>query len=74
MCQPARALRGSNLMPGTASYPGGGAARPGAALAEIPLEIRHFDDLGRYLLMPMMQRVRVARQRAGELLGGRCGW
>ena len=74
MCQPARASRGSNLMSDTASHPRGGAARPGAALAEIPLEIRHFEDLGRYLLMPMMQRVRVARQRAGELLAGRTVW
>jgi len=74
MCQPERALRASNLMPDAASYPGGDAARPGAALAEIPLETRHFEDLGRYLLLPMMQRVRVARQRAGELLGGRTVW
>jgi trehalose synthase len=49
-------------------------ARPEEALAEIPLETRHFQDLGRYLLLPMMQRVRVARQRAGELLGGRTVW
>ena len=61
-------------MSDNASHPRGGAARPGAALAEIPLETRHFEDLGRYLLMPMMQRVRVARQRAGELLGGRTVW
>jgi trehalose synthase len=74
MCQPERALRASNLMPDAASYPRGGTARPGDALAEIPLETRHFEDLGRYLLLPMMQRVRVARQRAGELLGGRTVW
>ena len=37
----------------------------------IPLETRHFEDLGRYLLRPMMKRVRVAERHAGELLGGR---
>jgi trehalose synthase len=74
MGEPVRTLRGSNLMPDPASYPRGGVARPGEALAAIPLETRHFEDLGRYLLMPMMQRVRVARQRAGELLGGRTVW
>jgi trehalose synthase len=61
-------------MPDTACNPRGGVARLGEALAEIPLETRDFEDLGRYLLMPMMQRVRVARQRAGELLGGRTVW
>ncbi|HTS98912.1 MAG TPA: hypothetical protein VMI33_20090, partial [Streptosporangiaceae bacterium] len=49
-------------------------ARPGEALAAIPLETRHFEDLGRSLLMPMMQRVRLAQERAGELLGGRTVW
>ena len=44
------------------------------ALAEIPLETRHFRDLGRYLLEPMIERVRVAEQHAGELLGGRTVW
>jgi len=67
-------LRGSNLMSDAASYPRGGAAPPGQALTEIPLETRDFEDLGRYLLLPMVQRVRVARQRAAELLGGRTVW
>ena len=49
-------------------------ARPGEALAEIPLETRRFRDLGRYLLEPMIERVRVAEQHAGELLGGRTVW
>jgi trehalose synthase len=49
-------------------------ARPGEALAAISLETRHFEDLGRYLLRPMMKRVRVAQQHAGELLGGRTVW
>jgi hypothetical protein len=48
--------------------------RQGEALAEIPLETRHFQDLGRYLLEPMAERVRVAEQHAGELLGGRTVW
>jgi len=61
-------------MDDTASYPRGGVARPGEALAAIPLETRHFEDLGRSLLMPMMQRVRLAQERAGELLGGRTVW
>jgi hypothetical protein len=49
-------------------------ARPGEALAEIPLETRRFEDLGRYLLETMIERVRVAEQHAGELLGGRTVW
>ena len=61
-------------MPGPSSHPGDGPAQPGQALAEIPLETRDFEDLGRYLLMPMLQRVRVARQRAAELLDGRTVW
>jgi hypothetical protein len=32
----------------------------GEALATIPLETRHFEDLGRYVAEPMMERVRVA--------------
>ena len=55
------------------SYPCG-VARPGEALAEIPLETRRFRDLGCYLLEPMIERVRVAEQHAGELLGGRTVW
>jgi trehalose synthase len=51
-----------------------GVARPGEALAEIPLETRRFGDLGRYLLETMIERVRVAEQHAGELLGGRTVW
>jgi trehalose synthase len=51
-----------------------GVARPGEALAEIPLETRRFEDLGRYLLETMIERVRVAEQHAGELLGGRTVW
>ena len=49
-------------------------ARPEEALAAIPLETRHFEDLGRYLVRPMMKRVRVAQQHAGELLAGRTVW
>jgi len=49
-------------------------ARPGEALAEIPLETRRFEDLGGYLLETMIERVRVAEQHAGELLGGRTVW
>ena len=49
-------------------------ARPGEALTEIPLETRRFGDLGRYLLESMIERVRVAEQHAGELLGGRTVW
>ena len=43
-------------------------------LAAIPLETRHFEDLGRYLLEPAIERVRVAQQQAAELLGGRTVW
>ena len=49
-------------------------AQPEEALAAIPLETRHFEDLGGYLLRPMMARVRVAQQHAGELLAGRTVW
>ncbi len=49
-------------------------ARLGEDLAPIPLETRHFQDLGRYLREPMIERVRVAQQHAGELLGGRTVW
>ena len=42
----------------------------GEALATIPLETRHFEDLGRHLAEPMMERVRVAQQHAG----GRTVW
>jgi len=48
--------------------------RPGEGLAAIPLETRHFEDLGGYLPEPMIERVRVAQQRAGELLAGRTVW
>ena len=48
--------------------------RPGEGLAAIPLETRHFEDLGRYLLEPMTERVRAAQQYAGELLAGRTVW
>ncbi|MDQ2896451.1 MAG: diguanylate cyclase [Actinomycetota bacterium] len=40
----------------------------------MPLETRHFEDLGGYLFEPMIERVRVAQQHAGELLGGRTVW
>jgi hypothetical protein len=46
----------------------------GEGLAEIPLETRHFEDLGRYLVEPMIERVRVVQQHAGELLAGRTVW
>jgi hypothetical protein len=49
-------------------------ARPGEGLAAIPLETRHFEDLGGYLREPMTERVRVAQQDAGELLAGRTVW
>ena len=49
-------------------------ARPGEGLAAIPLETRRFEDLGRYLLEPMTERVRVAQLHAGELLAGRTVW
>ena len=48
--------------------------RPGEGLAAVPLETRHFEDLGRYLLEPMTERVRLAQQHAGELLAGRTVW
>ena len=48
--------------------------RPGEGLAAIPLETRHFEDLGGYLSEPMIERVRVAQQHAGELLAGRTVW
>ena len=48
--------------------------RPGEGLAAIPLETRHFEDLGRYLAGADDQRVRVAQQHAGELLAGRTVW
>jgi trehalose synthase len=44
------------------------------ALAAIPLETRHFEDLGGYMFEPMIERVRVAQQDAGRLLGGRTVW
>jgi trehalose synthase len=48
--------------------------RPGKGLAAIPLETRHFEDLGRYLAEPMIERVRLAQRHAGELLAGRTVW
>ncbi len=57
----------------TASYPWG-VTRPGEALAEIPLETRHFQDLDPYLVEPTIERVRVAERHAGDLLGGRTVW
>jgi hypothetical protein len=44
------------------------------ALAAMPLETRHFEDLGDYLFAPMIERLSVAQQHAGELLGGRTVW
>ncbi len=44
------------------------------ALAPIPLETRHFEDLGGYLFEPMLERLSEAEQHAGELLGGRTVW
>ena len=54
--------------------PGSVMARPGEGLAEVALDTRHFEDLGHDMLEPMTERVRVARQHAGELLGGRTVW
>jgi trehalose synthase len=44
------------------------------ALAAIPLGTRRFEDLGGYLFAPMLERVGVAQQQIGELLGGRTVW
>jgi trehalose synthase len=44
------------------------------ALAAIPLETRRFEDLGGYLFEPMLERVGVAQQQIGELLGERTVW
>jgi trehalose synthase len=44
------------------------------ALAAAPLETRRFADLGGYLFEPMLERVGVAQQQIGELLGGRTVW
>ena len=44
------------------------------ALAAVPLETRYFEDLGGDLFESMMERVGVAEQHAGELLGGRTVW
>ena len=49
-------------------------ARPEDALAAIPLETRHFEDLGHYLFEPMVERLSEAEQHAGELLDGRTVW
>ncbi|HYN51120.1 MAG TPA: diguanylate cyclase [Thermoleophilaceae bacterium] len=40
----------------------------------MPLETRYFEDLGRYLFEPMIERVCVAQRHAGERLGGRTVW
>jgi trehalose synthase len=44
------------------------------ALSAVPLETRRFEDLGGYLFEPMLERVGVAQQQIGELLGGRTVW
>jgi trehalose synthase len=44
------------------------------ALAEVPLETRHFEDLGGYVFEPMIERLSEAVQHAGELVGGRTVW
>jgi trehalose synthase len=44
------------------------------AVAEMPLETRHFEDLSGYLFEPMIERVGVAQQHADQLLGGRTVW
>ena len=49
-------------------------ARQEEALAAIPLETRHFEDLGRYLFEPMIERLSKAEQHAGDVLGGRTVW
>jgi trehalose synthase len=49
-------------------------ARPEEALTAIPVETRHFEDLGRYQFEAMIDRVRAAEQHAAELLGGRTVW
>jgi len=59
---------------GRSAEAGDPAGGDGEALAAVPLETRHFQDLGGYLLEPMIEHVRVAQQHAGELLGGRTVW
>jgi hypothetical protein len=44
------------------------------ALAAIAHDTRYFEDLGRYLFGPMLERLSEAEQHAGELLGGRTIW
>ncbi len=60
--------------------PGGGAYSflmwpgRGGPVDEVPLEIRHFEDLGSYLTAPLIEQVGVAQRLAGELLAGRTVW
>jgi len=49
-------------------------AQPGEALTAIPLETRHFADLGGYLFEPMIARLSEAEQHVGHVLGGRTVW
>jgi trehalose synthase len=49
-------------------------AREEDALRAIPVETRHFEDLGHYLFEPMIERLCEAAQHAGEVLGGRTVW
>jgi hypothetical protein len=44
------------------------------AIAAIPLETRHFQDLSGDLFESMRERVSVAQQHAGEPLSGRTVW
>jgi trehalose synthase len=48
--------------------------RTAGALAAIPLETRHFEDLSGDLFDSMIERAGVAQQHACELLGGRTVW
>src|SRR5450755_1731888 len=49
-------------------------ARPEEALTAIPVETRHFEDLGGYLFEPMIARLSEAEQHARDVLGGRTVW
>ena len=70
--------RGGLFIPDDDGRPSGGycccVARPGEALTAIPLETRHFEDLGRYLFEPMIARLSEAEMHAGDVLGGRTVW
>jgi trehalose synthase len=51
-----------------------GVAQPEEALTAIPVETRHFEDLGGYLFEPMIARLSEAEQHARDVLGARTVW